>query len=158
MAAVNSFIQEGETLDYINSGETTISYLDIVEGTDRIFVAACEIAPDNQGSVLTEGVFEFNTVNNQAFTVGQKLFYDTTAKLVTSTATGNIYIGYAIAAKAQTDTVVNVKLVDDTTNTSVITKAANQVASTATDVAGLKTDFNALLTKLKTAGLMTADS
>ena len=34
---------------------------------------------------------------------------------------------------------------------------ANQVASTATDVAGLKTDFNALLTKLKAAGLMVAD-
>jgi len=29
-----------------------------------------------------------------------------------------------------------------------------QAASTASDVAGLKTDFNALLTKLKAAGLM----
>lgn len=36
-------------------------------------------------------------------------------------------------------------------------KVANQAASTATDVAGLKTDFNALLAKLKTAGIMTAD-
>ena len=36
-------------------------------------------------------------------------------------------------------------------------KAANQAASTATDVAGLKTDLNALLTKLKAAGLMVAD-
>ena len=36
--------------------------------------------------------------------------------------------------------------------------AANQADSTATDVAGLVTDFNALLTKLKTAGLMEADS
>lgn len=36
-------------------------------------------------------------------------------------------------------------------------KAANQAASTASDVAGLVTDFNALLTKLKAAGLMTAD-
>jgi len=37
-------------------------------------------------------------------------------------------------------------------------KAANQAASEATTVAGLKDDFNALLTKLKTAGLMTADA
>ena len=37
------------------------------------------------------------------------------------------------------------------------TPAANQAASTATTIAGLVTDFNALLTKLKTAGLMEAD-
>lgn len=36
--------------------------------------------------------------------------------------------------------------------------AENQAASTATDVAGLKADFNALLTKLKAAGLMAADA
>lgn len=34
---------------------------------------------------------------------------------------------------------------------------ANQADSTATDAAGLVTDFNALLAKLKAAGLMTAD-
>lgn len=33
-------------------------------------------------------------------------------------------------------------------------KAASQTNSTATDVAGLVTDFNALLAKLKTAGVM----
>ncbi len=37
------------------------------------------------------------------------------------------------------------------------TPATNQAASTATTIAGLVTDFNALLTKLKTAGLMEAD-
>lgn len=35
--------------------------------------------------------------------------------------------------------------------------AENQVESTATDVAGLVTDFNALLVKLKAAGLMEVD-
>ena len=35
--------------------------------------------------------------------------------------------------------------------------AENQADSTATDVAGLTTDFNALLAKLKAAGLMAAD-
>lgn len=35
--------------------------------------------------------------------------------------------------------------------------AANQAASTATTIADLKADFNALLVKLKAAGLMTAD-
>ena len=35
--------------------------------------------------------------------------------------------------------------------------AENQADSTATDVAGLVTDFNVLLAKLKAAGLMEAD-
>lgn len=38
-----------------------------------------------------------------------------------------------------------------------ITLAENQADSTATTVTALKDDFNALLTKLKEAGLMTAD-
>lgn len=38
-----------------------------------------------------------------------------------------------------------------------IPAAANQANSAATEVAGLVTDFNALLAKLKAAGLMTAD-
>ena len=37
------------------------------------------------------------------------------------------------------------------------TPAANQADSTATTVAALKDEFNVLLTKLKTAGLMEAD-
>ena len=37
------------------------------------------------------------------------------------------------------------------------TPAANQADSAATTVAALKDEFNALLTKLKTAGLMEAD-
>lgn len=36
-------------------------------------------------------------------------------------------------------------------------KAANQPASTATKIAALRDDFNALLEKLKAAGLMVAD-
>ena len=40
---------------------------------------------------------------------------------------------------------------------NTFTPAENQADSTATTIAGLVTDFNALLAKLKTAGLMTAD-
>lgn len=39
----------------------------------------------------------------------------------------------------------------------VVPKAANQAISAAVDASALLVDFNALLLKLKTAGLMTAD-
>lgn len=41
---------------------------------------------------------------------------------------------------------------------SSFTPAANQADSEATTIAALKDDLNALLAKLKTAGLMTADA
>ncbi|MCG1024541.1 Head fiber protein [Dehalobacter sp.] len=41
---------------------------------------------------------------------------------------------------------------------SQFTPAENQLDSTATTIAGLVVDFNALLAKLKAAGLMAADS
>lgn len=41
---------------------------------------------------------------------------------------------------------------------SSFTPAENQVDSTATTIADLKTDFNALLSKLKTSGLMVSDT
>lgn len=66
------------------------------------------------------------------------------------------------AAKAETDT-VPAKIGTDgklyvPTYPEEVTPAANQSDSTATTVAALKDDLNALLAKLKTAGLMEADT
>ena len=44
-----------------------------------------------------------------------------------------------------------------TTVAGGVLQAENQADSIATDVDGIVTDFNALLTKLKTAGIMVAD-
>lgn len=61
--------------------------------------------------------------------------------------TGNVINAYT---KTEADALLADKLTADI--------VANQVASTATDIAGLKADFNALLVKLKAAGIMTADA
>jgi len=72
--------------------------------------------------------------------------------------------GVKAAAKEATDT-VPAKIGEDgklyvSTYPVVpeIPVAANQADSTAADVAGLLVDFNALLTKLKTSGLMAPDA
>lgn len=82
-----------------------------------------------------------------------------TAAPASETALG----GVKAAAKEETDT-VPVKIGEDGILyvpaypvVPEIPTAANQVDSTATDATGLVTDFNALLTKLKAAGLMVAD-
>ena len=66
------------------------------------------------------------------------------------------------AAKGETDT-VPAKIGSDgklyvPTYPDEVTPAANQADSTASTIATLKDDFNALLAKLKTAGLMVADT
>lgn len=81
-----------------------------------------------------------------------------------SKATETILGGIKAAAKADTDT-VPVKIGEDgqlyvPTYPALpeISVAENQAESTAEDVAGLLADFNALLMKLKAAGLMAADA
>ena len=72
--------------------------------------------------------------------------------------------GVKAAAKTETDTVPakigsdGILYVPTYPSVPEPSIAENQVASTAEDVAGLLSDFNALLVKLKTAGLMAADS
>ncbi len=76
-------------------------------------------------------------------------------------ATDTTLGGVKAAIKTETDTVSVAVDEEGTlyvpTYPEAITPAANQADSTATDAAGLVTDFNALLAKLKTAGLMVAD-
>jgi len=63
---------------------------------------------------------------------------------------------YALTGASYTKAEADGKFALTTALTPKLTanKAATQANSTATDVAGLVTDFNALLAKLKTAGLM----
>ena len=71
---------------------------------------------------------------------------------------GTVADGSISTAKLADGAVTTAKLDTATQNTIsgklTATKAATQANSTATDVAGLVTDFNALLAKLKAAGLM----
>jgi len=76
-------------------------------------------------------------------------------------ATDTTLGGVKAVVKTETDT-VSVAVDEDGTlyvpmYPEAITPAANQADSTATEAAGMVTDFNALLAKLKAAGLMVAD-
>lgn len=78
----------------------------------------------------------------------------------TQAATATKIGGVKAASKGEGDT-VEVKIGTDkklyAPTYPVVPIAANQAASVATDAAGAVADLNALLAKLKTAGLMTAD-
>jgi len=74
-----------------------------------------------------------------------------------SLATETTIGGIKAASKTETDTVLAKIGSDGKLYVQTYPVAANQVESTAEDFSTLLVDFNALLTKLKAAGLMEAD-
>jgi len=117
----------------------------VVMVTGGVETDVCEAA--------TEGVFTVPKATG-AVTIAQRLFWDDTAKKLTTVAKGNTLAGYAFKAADSADATVQLLLTD---NTSTFPQVANQAASVASTVAATVTDLNTLIAALKTAGLMIAD-
>jgi Uncharacterized conserved protein len=109
MPGANSFIQEGEVLDWTNNTGTDVAYRDVIPSGGRIFIAGENIANGASGSVNCEGVWELPADNTTAFVVGDVLYWDNAAGKITKTA-GTYRAGYCTAPKAQADTTSLVKI------------------------------------------------
>jgi len=101
---------KGDVITYTNSGETDISYMDVVSLTTRIAIAVDDIPAGENGPVETVGVFQLPAETTAAFAVGDKLYWDETNKILTKTATDMIPAGWCTAAKAQASASTSVKL------------------------------------------------
>lgn len=108
MANATQFVQDGARIDYTASS-AAVDYLEIVPGTNKIFVAAEPIAKGSTGAVYAEGVFEL-PAKAEAFTFGQTVYFDSTKGEITTTAASNILAGYAVAAKSESATSALVKI------------------------------------------------
>ena len=108
MANATQFAQDGVRIDYTASS-ADVGYLEIVPGTNKIFVAAEPIAKGSTGAVYAEGVFEL-PAKAEAFTFGQTVYFDKTNGYVTTTSTSNVVAGYVVAAKAESATSALVKI------------------------------------------------
>lgn len=60
--------------------------------------------------LFVEGVFELPKVSALAIAVGDRVYWDATAKLVNKTASGNTLIGVAVAAAANPSGTASVRL------------------------------------------------
>ena len=76
-------------------------------------------------------------------------------KAATAEAIGGVKVGTGLSATGEG--VLSVKSAG-ASEVGGVKQAANQAASTAADVAGVVADLNALIGKLKTAGIMVADA
>jgi len=62
------------------------------------------------GSVHVSGVFELPAINTAAFAVGDDLYWDPNAGVLTNVAENNVPAGWATEPKAETETTARVKI------------------------------------------------
>ncbi|GLK84665.1 DUF2190 family protein [Ancylobacter defluvii] len=106
---MKNYVQRGETLTFpapaaVVSGE-------IVIAGSIIGVAAGGAASGADVDVDVTGVFTLPKVAALAVTLGATVYWDAANKLVTTTASGNTKLGYAVAAVGNPSATVNVRLV-----------------------------------------------
>lgn len=108
MAAVTAatYIQRGESLDYINNGDTALEGGTVVALETRIGVIGGNTAPGAVGSVHVMGVFEIKKAAGKEVKQGAALYYDADAGEITDDAS-KIPAGYAAtASKSEAETVL----------------------------------------------------
>lgn len=95
---MKNFVQPGDVLTltapYARSSGQAAKIGDIIA------IATADIANAKDGEWKTTGVFTHAKAASQAWTQGQKVYWDDTAKVFTTTASGNTLAGVAVLAVA----------------------------------------------------------
>ncbi|MEW5290295.1 capsid cement protein [Erwinia papayae] len=103
-----NFVQEGKTIPVINSGSVAINSGDAVLIGSVVAVAITDIAVQDTGDGLTEGVFQLPKVSTDSLAAGAPVYISDGT--VQASATDAAYAGVAWESAATGSTVVNVKI------------------------------------------------
>ena len=104
-----NFVQKGEVIPFTVPASTTIASGDGVVVGAMFGVALNPGVAADQIQVALEGVFTL-AKGSGAISVGAKVYWDAANKVITTTASGNTFAGYAYAAALSGDTQLNVIL------------------------------------------------
>lgn len=102
------FVQKGEAIDHTPTSALAAGAV-VVLGTVGVGVAQTAIAANTLGSLIVDGVIEHAKASG-AVTLGQKVYWDATNSVLTTTAGSNVLVGYAVKAQASGDATATVKL------------------------------------------------
>lgn len=107
---MKNYVQPGEVLNLTAPATVASGKGALIGGT--IFGVACAdySSGDTNGEFQVEGVFDLDKVSAQSWSVGNIIFWDNSAKLCTTVASGNIKIGVAIKAAANPSSTGRVRL------------------------------------------------
>ncbi len=106
---MRNFVQDGDMLT-VAAPYDVASGAGCQVGTALFGIAAYTAASGANVEIKTEGVFDVTALSTDTAAVGAKLYWDNTNKRLTTTASGNLLVGYATAAKASGDTTARIRL------------------------------------------------
>lgn len=105
------FVHDGNAVDYTPASDVAAG--DVIQQEDLIAVAKRDIPAGTLGALHPTGVFDIpkNTGAGQDVPAGKLLFWDDTNKVAVKTpAAGQKILGKAVAAAAENDETVRVRL------------------------------------------------
>jgi predicted RecA/RadA family phage recombinase len=107
---MKNYVQRGEVLDLTPSVAVS-SGVGFLFGAALFGVAKNDVAANTEGQFQTEGVVDIAKTSALAISVGDRLYWDATNKVVNKTATAQQQVGVAVAAAANPSSTVKMKLV-----------------------------------------------
>lgn len=141
MTKAISYVQEGDNLDWTNNTGADVGYRDIVVLGTRIYIAGEDIKNGATGTLLTEDGWELLAVNDQAFKIGDPVYFDVAAGKVTKVFAGaagiNVPAGTVIQDKAAAGTTAIVDISDPELPVSIVTVVGAAGGNVRGDVASL---------------------
>ena len=107
---MKNFIQKGEVLT-LTPAAAVSSGVGYLFGAALFGVATNDVASGVAGEFITEGVVEIGKTSALAISIGDRLFWDATNKVVNKTSAAQQCVGIAVSAAAKPSSTVMMKLV-----------------------------------------------
>jgi len=105
---MKNYIQDGKTISFTPTA--AVASGEVVLLGAMIAVSVGTIEANTEGTGVTEGVFELPKKSTDALVIGALVYWDNTAKEITSLATGNTLVGKAWQAAGNGKATVWVKI------------------------------------------------
>lgn len=106
---MKNFVQEGDVLVLIPAAAVA-SGVGYLFGAALFGVATDDCAISTPGTFLVEGVVDIAKTSALAISVGDRLFWDATNKVVNKTATAQVCVGVSVSAASNPSATVKMKL------------------------------------------------
>lgn len=106
---MKNFVQQGDTLT-LTPGAAVASGVGYLFGAGLFGVAQNDVANGVPGEFVVEGIVEIAKTSALAISVGDRLFWDSTNKVVNKTTTAQQCVGVAVEAASNPSATVKMKL------------------------------------------------
>lgn len=106
---MKTYVKKGDVLT-LTPNVAVASGIGFLFGTGLFGVAVNDVAANAPGEFLTEGVITIGKTSALAISIGDRVYWDATNKVVNKTATAQQCVGIAVSDAANPSATVDIKL------------------------------------------------